>query len=69
MVCFLLLTLVLTLNVGILMNSDAVSHENLDFDSDQVFSEEKEDGSVLISNGVRLVVVYVIHKKTLNNEK
>ena len=69
MVCFLLLTLVLTLNVGILMNSDAVSHGNLDFDLDQVFSEERKDCSVLISNGVRLMVVYVIYKKTLNNIK
>ena len=69
MVCFLLLTLVLTLNVGILMDSDAISHRNLDFDPDQVFSEERKDGSVLISNGVRLVIVYIIHKKILNNVK
>ena len=69
MVCFLLLTLVLTLNVGILIDSDAVFYGNLDFDLDQVFSKEKKDGFVLISNGVKLVVVYVIHKKTLNNAK
>ena len=69
MVCFLLLTLVLNLNIGILMNSDAVSYRNLDFDLDQVFSEERKDGSILINNGVRLVVFYVIHKKTLNKAK
>ena len=69
MVCFLLLTLVLNLNIGILMNSDAVSYRNLDFDLDQVFSEERKDGSILINNGVKLVVVYVIYKKTLNNVK
>ena len=52
-----------------MIDSNAISHENLDFDPDQVFSEERKDGSVLISNGIRLVVVYVIHKKTLNNAK
>ena len=51
------------------MDSNAVSYRNLDFELNQVFSEERKDGSVLISNGVRLMVVYVIYKKTLNNIK
>lgn len=55
------------------MDTDVIAHGNLDFSpthiETNVLGEEGEEvgTETLISDGVRMVAVYVVHKKTLNN--
>ena len=55
------------------MDIDVIAHGNLDFTptniETNVLGEEGEEvgTETLISDGVRMVAVYVLHKKTLNN--
>ena len=47
------------------MDSDVIFHGNLDFTPKYIF--EEKNGTTTVTDGERLILIYVIHKKTLNN--
>ena len=47
------------------MDTDVIMHGNLGFNPTKVLVCQ-EDGSCIYKDGTRTVLIYVIHKKTLN---
>ncbi len=46
------------------MDTDVLAHGNLDFSPDKIIQEE--DDQYVMTDGVRTVAIYVIHKNVLN---
>ncbi len=50
--------------LAVLMDTDVLTHENLDFSPDKIIQEE--DDQYVMTDGVKTVAIYVIHKNVLN---